>query len=112
MLERRLPKELRAREPNLEAWHEFQPDAVLKLLRILADAFAWKERDAQRLRPDDSLWSIYHSYYPQRRWWQRLKGDELEMETLLRDLQREAPGRDVALRPDVTLAELVVLLRP
>ena len=110
MLDRRLPKEFRTREPTLEAWHEFEPNAVLKLLRVLADAFAWKERDAHRLRPDDKLWGIYRSYYPQRSWWQRLQPDELEMETLLRELRHEAPGLDIELRPDVTLADLVRLL--
>jgi hypothetical protein len=110
MFERRLPKEVRARESTLVPWGEFESDAVLNLLRLLARAFRWTEEDVQRLRPDDKLWAIYHGYYPQSRWWQRLKPDELEMETLLRDLEREAPGRDVELRPEVTLGELVRLL--
>jgi hypothetical protein len=108
VFERRLPTGLRERETTLAVWQGFDSTAVSTVLRLLADAFAWTEQDVQRLRPDDNLWAIYHFYYPQRTWWQRLKPDELEMETLHRDLEREAPGCGEELhRPDVTLADLV-----
>jgi hypothetical protein len=110
MFERRLPTGLRERESTLAVWQGSDSTAVSTLLRLLARAFAWTEEDARRLRPDDNLWAIYHFYYPQRRWWQRLKPDELEMETLYRDFEREAPGSSCAEqlhRPDVTLADLV-----
>jgi hypothetical protein len=80
------------------------------LLRLLAETFHWAETDVQRLRPDDRVWAMYHSYYPQIRWWQRGKPDELEMETLLRDLKMHAPGRSVDLHPEITLGELVRVL--
>jgi len=110
MFERRLPRRYRGREPNLTSWSELGVDLeiVRKVLAVMSHAFAWKEIDAQRLRPDDKLWPIYRSYYPQTHWWQRWKPDELEMETLLRDIQKLAPpGTVVDLHPDVTLAELV-----
>ena len=47
------------------------------------------------LRPEDRLWPIYRSYYPQEYWWQRFKPDELEMETLVCHLKREAPVASV-----------------
>jgi len=108
MFERRLPTGLRERESSLAAWQGFDSRAVSRILRLLADAFAWTEEDAQRLRPDDKLWTIYHFYYPQQHWWQRLKPDELELETVYRDLKKEAPACAERLhREDVTLAELV-----
>ena len=108
VFERRLPAGFREREPGLGAWQGFDSNAVSKLLRLLAEAFAWTEEDAQRLRPDDSLWAIYHYYYPQKHWWNRLKPDELEMESLYQDLEKEAPACAEQLhRPDVTLADLV-----
>jgi hypothetical protein len=108
MLERALPKEYRTRQASLAGWNDFRQETVLKVLGILADILCWKRDDVFRLRPDDKLWPIYHSYYPQTHWWQRLKPDMLEMETLLRDLHKEAPqGRTIDLHPEVTLAELV-----
>jgi hypothetical protein len=108
MSKRRLPAGFRERESSLAAWQGFDPNAVTKVLRLLARAFAWTQKDAQRLRPDDSLWAIYHSYYPQKHWWQHLKPDELEMETVYRDLERDTPAcADQLHRQDVTLAELV-----
>jgi len=110
MLLRRVPKVYRDREPILCSWDGSDPEAVHTVLTVLADAFAWKEADAFHLRPDDKLWPIYYTYYPQDRWWQQLRGDELETETLLRDLKRVAPGRMVDLHPEVTIGDLVRLV--
>jgi hypothetical protein len=111
MFERRLPTGFRERESSLAAWQGFDPNAVSKLLRLLARAFALTQEDAQRLRPADKLWAIYGSYYPQKSWWQRLKQDELEMETVYRELEKEAPACAGQLRrQDVTLADLVQAL--
>lgn len=113
MFERRLTKDLGAREPTLAPWTEqgIPPERINAVLRALAEAFAWSHQDAFRLRPEDKLWPIYHSYYPQERWWQRMKPDELEMETLVRELQGQAPaGTIIELHPDITLVELVRLV--
>ena len=67
MFERRLPTGFRDRESSLAAWQGFDSNAVSKLLRLLARVFAWTQEDAQRLRPHDKLWAIYHIYYPQNR---------------------------------------------
>jgi hypothetical protein len=108
MFERRLPTAFRERESSLAAWQGFDSKAVSKLLRLLADAFAWSHEDAQRLRPDDKLWVIYRYYYCRKHWWQRFRPDELEMETLYRDLGKEAPACAEQLqRQEVTLADLV-----
>ena len=107
MFERRLPTDF-ARESGLAAWQGFDSNAVSKVLRLLARAFAWTQEDVQRLRPEDKPWAIYRYYYPQKHWWHGFKPDELEMETLYRDLEREAPACAEQLhRQDVTLADLV-----
>jgi hypothetical protein len=83
MFERRLPRPYRDRESTLGVWNqlEYDTETVTKVLSIVASAFRLTQADVMRLRPDDKLWPVYHSYYS--RWWQRV--DELEMETLIRD---------------------------
>jgi hypothetical protein len=108
MFQRRLPPPYRDRESSLEMWTQlgFDTEVVAKLLTVVASAFRLTEEDARRLRPDDKLWPIYHSYYS--RWWQQLSGDELEMETLIRDLEPQtASDGTIDLHPEVTLGELV-----
>ena len=108
MFKRRVPAELCERKSSLAAWQGFDSTAALKVLQMIARAFAWREEDAHRLRPDDKLWAIYRSYYPQKHWWQRFKPDELEMETLHRELEREEPGCGAELdRDDVSVGDLV-----
>jgi hypothetical protein len=66
MLGRRLPRQYRGRESTLAPWSELavDPAIVRRVLGIVADAFGWNESDGLRLRPNDKLWPIYHSYYP------------------------------------------------
>jgi hypothetical protein len=64
------------------------------------------------LRPNDELWALYRSYYPRltgrRRWIGSFVPDELEMETLAKDLRAIAAGsRRIDLHPAVTIGELV-----
>jgi hypothetical protein len=108
MFQRRLPTEFRGRESTLAAWQEFDSAAVSRILRLLARAFAWTQEDAERLRPEDKVWAIYQFYYPQKHWWHRFTPDELEMESLYRDLEKDAPACAEQLhRQDVTVADLV-----
>lgn len=86
-------------------------ESVRMVLQFLADAFGWTREDALSLRPDDKLWEIYRSYYPKKHWWQRWRPDELEMETLLCELQRVAPAVNASdLHREITLGELVRLI--
>jgi len=108
LFERRVPAEIREGESSLAAWQGSDSTTASKVLQMIARAFAWREEDAQRLRPDDKLCAIYRSYYPQKHWWQRFKPDELEMETLHRDLEREVPGCGAELDRDAgTVGDLV-----
>src|SRR5262249_5547232 len=89
------------------------PERVAAVLQILDDVFAWKRGDSLRLRPEDKLWPIYHHYYPQQHWWQRMKAYELEVETLLRHLQTAVPTVTPSdLEADITLDELMRLFGP
>jgi hypothetical protein len=117
MFERKLPLEFRARESSIDSWIElgYNAEATRQVLSILATAFRWSETDMRRLRPQDELWALYYSYYPPLTSWRRWVGsftpDELEMETVLKDLQRTAPsGQKVSLGPDITIGDLVMLL--
>ena len=117
MFTRTLPAEYRNRESSLQPWvaRGFDPDATRRLLSILSRAFRLSDSDAQRLRPEDQVWALYHSYYPRltgwRRWIGSLRPDELEMETLLREIQRASLSfiaRDLG--ESITFGDLVQLL--
>jgi hypothetical protein len=117
MFERNLPSDWRSRDATLDAWaaRGFEPSAVTRVLGFISDAFSLLNDDVLRLRPDDRIWTLYQFYYPPltgwRRWVGSFRPDELEMETLHRDLQKTArPGRTVDLHPAVTIGELVKLL--
>jgi hypothetical protein len=120
MFKRKLPFERRSREATLAPWDSMGYDrhAVKRVLSILSKAFRWSVDDGLRLRPEDQVWSYYYSYYPASspsapRWrrWIGSGPDELEIETLLRDLRTFVPpGRAVDLHPSITVRDLVDLL--
>jgi hypothetical protein len=116
LFRRALPALHRDREPSLVAWIDggYDLEAVSRVLTMLTLCFRWPEGEASRLRPGDRVWALYHSYYPQRAGWRKWVGmsaDELEMETLLRDLQHAVPADvSVQLRSGVTVGDLVELL--
>lgn len=116
MFERTLPSQYRSREPTLDEWlalgHE--AETVTMVLALLSRAFRLSMTDCRRLRPDDPVWALYHCFYPRLTGWRRRIGsgpDELEMETLLRDLKKATPpGTAVELHVDVTVGDWVKLL--
>jgi hypothetical protein len=118
---RRFPADCRDREPTLAAWRAggYELGDVQRVLTILARAFDWSVDDGRRVWPDDRVWSFYHHYYPGSdptapRWrkWVGSGPDQLEMETLVRDLSALLPpGQSLDLHSAVTVGELVRLLR-
>jgi len=115
---RQLPAELRNREPSLRSWADAGYDLATsrQLIAIVSNAFGLAEDEAQKLRPADAVWALYRHYYPLRSGWRRwidsLRPDELEMESLLRDLQRVAPSVAAEdLGQSVSFGDLVDLLR-
>jgi hypothetical protein len=102
----------------LDAWAGlgYDADMTKRVLLILSRAFRWSETDVLRLRPDDRVWTLYRSYYPPLTGWRRWVGfdsfrpDELEMESLSRDLQTMVTGgKSVDLHETVTVGDLVRL---
>jgi hypothetical protein len=119
MFKRNLPAEYRGREATLAPWDAlgYDRESVRRVLAILSTAFRWSVDDGLRLRPEDEVWSYYYNYYPALstapRWrrWIGSGPDELEMETLLRDLRAIVPaGRAVDLQRSITVRGLVDLL--
>jgi hypothetical protein len=114
MFKRSLPAEYRNRESSLQPWVAggYDLEATRRLLSILSRAFRLSDSDALKLRPEDRVWALYHCYYPRltgwRRWIGSLRPDELEMETLLRDIQRVSSSVNAGdLRESITLGDLV-----
>jgi|RhiMetdeSRZDD1v2_1073273.scaffolds.fasta_scaffold72410_3 hypothetical protein len=118
MLRRQLPAQYQKREPSLRSWTDAGYDIATskQLIALVSKAFGLPEGEAHKLRPDDRVWSLYRHYYPHRSGWRgwvdSIRPDELEMETLLRDLKRASPSVVVDdLGESVTLGELVDLLQ-
>jgi hypothetical protein len=119
MFTRSLPAEYRERGSSLQPWVAcgYDLEATGCLLSILSRAFRLSESDGLRLRPEDKVWALYHTYYPRPTGWRRWIGsrrpDELEMETLLRDIERASSSVIVAGLPEsVTVGDRVELLQP
>jgi hypothetical protein len=120
VFKRSLPVEYRSREATFAPWDalSYDREPVKRVLAILSAAFRWSVDDELRLRPEDEVWGYYYNYYPASspsapRWrrWIGSGPDELEMETLLRDLRRIVPAeRTVDLHTSITVRELVDLL--
>jgi hypothetical protein len=116
VFERRLPNAFRQRDPDDHAWAGYDAATVSTLLDLLACAFIWKTEDARRLRPDDELWPIYWTYYPQTHWWQRMRPDQCEMELLFVALRRHNEAiKETDLSADrhanLTIGDIVRLMR-
>ena len=117
MFTRHLPIEYRSREPTLDSWIAlgYQRDAASLMLSIMSRAFRISGTDSLRLRPDDEVWALYRYYYPSRAGILRqmdIRPDELEIETLERDLRKVVPlGRRGELHLSVTVGDLVKLLQ-
>ena len=117
MFRRRLPPAYQNRDPAFDTWVDggYDDATARRLLSIISKAFRLDESDALKLRPDDSIWALYRLFYPHRSGWlewiDSMRADELEMETLLADLQQASPSVVVDdLRTSATLGELVNLL--
>jgi len=117
MFRRQLPAHYQQREPSLRSWTDAGYDIATskQLIAMVSKALRLAEGEAQKLRPDDQVWSLYRHYYPHRTGWRgwldSIRPDELEMETLFRDLKRASPSVVVEhLGKSVTLGDWVDLL--
>lgn len=78
----RLPREFARRKCQGRAWRVAFPDSssadLRDFLAMFVQSFAIANKDMLKLRPDDSITSIYRAIY--RHWW--MVADALELETL------------------------------
>tara|TARA_B100000745_G_C19913337_1_gene306576 strand:+ start:123 stop:512 length:390 start_codon:yes stop_codon:yes gene_type:complete len=101
-----LPKKYRIRRCEGRAWKDAFPttpkNEIREFLTVFTYAFAFKEHDKLRFRPDDRLLDIYNQLYPCK--WQ---ADALEFETLAGDLKikYDASFEDIW-HNELTLGEL------
>ena len=81
-----LPSPFRTRSCQGRQWRRTFPSASKKQIReflsVFMSAFAFRETDMLKLRPDDQLLSIYRALYPSK--W---LADAMEFETLADDLR-------------------------
>ncbi len=81
-----LPNPFRTRSCQGRQWRRTFPSASKKQIReflsVFMSAFAFRETDMLKLRPDDQLLSIYRALYPSK--W---LADAMEFETLADDLR-------------------------
>lgn len=101
-----LPRVYRIRACEGRSWRRAFPSASKHELRafllFFTAAFAFKDQDKLKFRPDDGILEIYRNLYPSR--WM---ADALEVETLAADLhERHAIELDAIWKDDLTLGEL------
>lgn len=101
-----LPHAYRVRACEGRSWRRAFPSASKHELRafllLFTSAFAFKNQDKLRFRPDDGILDIYRNLYPSR--W---TPDVLEVETLAAHLQkRHAINLGSIWKDDLTLGEL------
>lgn len=81
-----LPNPLRTRTCQGRQWRRAFPSATKKQIReflsVFTSAFAFRDADLLKFRPDDQLLGIYRALYPSK--WM---ADAMEFETLARELR-------------------------
>lgn len=81
-----LPNPLRTRTCQGRSWRRAFPRASNKQIReflsVFTSAFAFRDADMLKFRPDDQLLGLYRTLYPSK--WM---ADAMEFETLARDLR-------------------------
>jgi len=82
-----VPKRYRTRPCQGRAWRRAFPDAtsgdIRAFLLLFTAAFAYREREKLKFRPDDVLMQIYRTHYPSK--WM---ADALELETFALYLEK------------------------
>lgn len=107
----RLPDSYNRRKCQGTAWRRAFPAApkseIRGFLSTFVDAFALRDKDKLKLRPDDDILSIYRAFYPYP--W---IADSLELETLAKHMKSRY-GVDLASlwRDDMTLGQLFAQAR-
>ena len=102
-----IPRPYRNRDSQETVWRDRfgeglgDADAVLTML---CEAFGFNPDDRYKFGPDDQVMDIYRARYP--RW---KVCDEMEVEALMIDLEKQYGVENEDWRPDISLGEIVDL---
>jgi len=105
-----IPRPYRDRDSQEDVWrrrYDGKLDEADILLTMLCDAFLFNPDDRYKFGPDDQVMDIYRACYPRWKVWR--VADDMEVESLMVDLDEEF-GTDIADRlEDITLGQIVEL---
>jgi hypothetical protein len=108
-----LPSRIRERPSQQAVWRQCCDSEELRnvdqLLRLICETFGFNPRDRYRFAPTDRIMDLYHSCYPRWQFWNL--GDSMEIESLLMDMSQRFALEDHSWHPDITLGELVKLMK-
>ena len=111
---RSLPRPFRERRNQRADWQELLSDAEMDsvdaLLRLLCDAFSFSQDERYRFAPTDTIAEIYRACYPRWKFW--IIGDNLEIESLMAELERKFHIDDSQRLADISLGEIAAMMQP
>ena len=105
------PARYRNRGSQEAVWRDRYSGASLevadRVLCAVCDAFRFAAKDCFLFAPDDKVAEIYRAVYPRWRIWLLQFGDEMELESLLLDLDREFGLDEFPLDKETTIGRIV-----
>lgn len=105
------PARYRNRGSQEAVWRDRYSGASLevadRVLCAVCDAFRFAAKDRFLFAPDDRLMDIYRAVYPRWRIWLLQFGDEMELESLLLDLDRDFGLDEFPLDKETTIGHIV-----
>jgi hypothetical protein len=102
-----LPSPFRDRKSQESTWRQAYPEKMSMadaLLRALCEAFHFNPDHRYRFAPSDRLMDVYRACYPRWKFWNI--GDNMEIESLIMELQRRFQLSDADVL-EMTLAEVM-----
>lgn len=107
-----LPRPFRDRESQETHWRQAYPNKMSvadALLRTLCEAFQFNVEDRYRFCKSDRIMDVYHSLYPRWKFWKI--GDNMEIESLMADVNQQFGVNDQNWHAELTLGEIVELMQ-
>lgn len=114
LLYRPLPNPFRERRDQRADWQELfsevEMDRVGALLRALCDAFSFSDHQRYRFAPTDTVAEVYRACYPRWKFW--IIGDNLEIESLMKVLEKSFRIDGSQWHADISLGEIAAMMQP
>jgi len=108
---RAVPARYRNRGSQEAVWRDRYPGEAIavaeRVLQVVCDAFRFAAKDHFLVAPDDKVAEIYGAVYPRRGIWLLQFADEMELESLLMDLDREFGLHEFPLDKETSIARIV-----